>query len=216
MLRDPSEFARQIDTFLRYKEQLKNGFDPSEIELDDKHYKNMERYLHADDMIHEYSFSSQKARKIHRDKFELNRHETIVDFMVAFHCLGREKIYNRKNAKAFGIVKIEQALELAFEKQDLQNISALLHRYYLYNELDKEEKQIPNFEQLATKITIELHKEAVPGVNRKALKQKLGEMFLSKEKFLALPTEKIEIPTAEVLDEEMLKNSMEENDTEND
>jgi len=180
---DPIDVYKEVEWFLRFK----NAPDDARLEIEERKLERLERLIHADKMIRDYSYSHKKGRQTHKDKFDLDNRLVINDFMVAFYALGKDAIYNRESNKRWALQKIETAICRAIEMDDLKGLSDLLKRYYEFADLDKNIIDTPDFSKMELKeIRVALHPKVIEMKQKPdVLEASIKELLMPKKKILA-------------------------------
>lgn len=157
---DPGKILEEASKFQLFLAGGNTGLTPDEIH-------RQERYHHALDMIKKYSFVNKTARNVHSDRFtengnKLSRRTIDNDFIIAYHLLGKEGLFNRDSNRNWGLYKIIQAIELSLNQNELKVLPKLFHEYYLLSDLNKNEIDLPDFSKInLPELRATLHPEVI-------------------------------------------------------
>lgn len=122
--------------------------DPENVVLPEDVRKRIERYDSACDLIRKYGVESKIAKKIHREKYQIDITTARKDFYIAVQISGQTSIYNKDFCRYFAIMQAERLLIRAIKTDDLKEANSALRNYIEASGIKIEDPDMPDFSDL--------------------------------------------------------------------
>lgn len=141
-----NELQKQLELYNMYQDYLLGGNLKSH-NLNPNQVTRMERLAYVCELLKTYPFSSQNARQIHKQKFNIDGVIVDRDFKIGYYIFGQTNIFNQDSHKAWALSRLQVDIDKCRANGDYTAAAKLYKEYkeiaQLHLKREEEEGNIP-------------------------------------------------------------------------
>lgn len=143
--------------------------------------ERMERYTHVVDLLKKYSFNSDNARGIHKQKYDISLAQTAKDFFIGYYILGQINVLDQESNRAWLTLRLQSEIDKARVVGDFKAVAMLAKEYKEVTQLHlKKDEATGPIELPLSEITV--HPKALEYKKNPKLLEKHMKVWLQPKK----------------------------------